>query len=232
MVETMESTEQKTSRILLIEDHAAFRQALAFVFGQDPEFELAAEAGTVAESRELLGGSELGEVDIAIVDLMLPDGEGVDVIEELHEKNAHCLVLVLSASLDRVQFARAVEAGAAGVIHKSSRLSQIVEAARRLRNGESLLSPNEIIDYLRLAIEKREKDYEARNAISRLTPRERQIIQALSEGLESKEIAMRLKITPETERTHMVNIFTKLGTHSRLQTLVYAVRHGLSDIPR
>lgn len=228
----MESTKQKTSRILLVEDHAAFRQALAFVFEQDPDFDLAAEAGTVAESRKLLEDAELGGVDIALVDLMLPDGEGVEVIEELHEKNAHCLVLVLSASLDRVQFARAVEAGAAGVIHKSSRLSEIVESARRLKNGDSLLSPNEIIDYLRLAIEKRERDHEARNAIGRLTRREREIIGALCEGLESKEIAARLKITPETERTHMVNIFTKLGTHSRLQTLVYAVRHGLAEIPR
>lgn len=223
----MNHIEQKVSRILLVEDHAAFRQALAFVFDQDPEFELSAEAGSVAE-----GIAAGDDIDVAVVDLFLPDGEGVEVVRALHERNPQCLVLILSASLDRAQYARAVEVGAAGIMHKSARLTNIVDAVRRLRNGEALLTPNEVIDYLRLALEERGKTQEAQDAAKRLTRRERDVLQALADGLDSKEIAEKLHITPETERTHMVNIFTKLKVHSRLQALVFAVRYGVVQISR
>lgn len=216
-------------RILLVEDHVSFRQALAFVFEAEPEFSVMGEAGSVEEGREVLRNAA-DSFDVAIVDLSLPDGEGEDLIREIYEANPRCLVLVLSASLDRTQFARAVEAGAAGVMHKSARLAQIVGAVRRLGEGESLLSHEEVIDLLRLAGQSKEEEQEARRAAESLTRREREILQALGEGLDSKEISRRLYITVETERTHVVNILNKLGAHSRLQALVSAVRAGIVEI--
>lgn len=215
-------------RILLVEDHASFRQALAFVFEAEPEFSVTGEAGSVEEGREVLR-TAADSFDVAIVDLGLPDGEGEDLIREIYEANPRCLVLVLSASLDRIQFARAVEAGAAGVMHKSARLAQIVGAVRRLGEGESLLSQEEVIDLLRLASQSKE-EHEARRAAESLTRREREILQALAEGLDSKEIARQLYITVETERTHVVNILNKLDAHSRLQALISAVRAGIVEI--
>ena len=216
------------TRILLVEDHASFRQALAFMFEREEEFIVVGQAGSLAEARALLRKLSDG-VDVAVVDLALPDGDGYGLIEELSSRPG-VMTLVLSASLEPARFARAVEAGASGVLHKSAAIGDIVEAVRRLRDGEALLSPAEVIEMLRMVSRKRQEEYEARRAIERLTPREKQVLQALGEGLDSKDIAEKLHITVETERTHMVNILGKLDVHSRLQALVFAARHGLVEI--
>jgi DNA-binding NarL/FixJ family response regulator len=140
------------------------------------------------------------------------------------------MTLVLSASLEPGRFARAVEAGASGVLHKSTPIKDIVEAVQLLRSGEALLSPAEVVEMLRLVGRERQEELAARQAVEKLTPREKEVLEALAEGLESKEIAERLNVTVETERTHMVNILHKLGVHSRLQALVFAARYGVVRI--
>jgi len=215
-------------RVLLVEDHASFRQALAFMLEREPGFEVAEQVGSLAEAREL-DGETLENVEVAIVDLALPDGDGLDLIEDLSSQ-PRTMTLVLSASLEPGRFARAVEAGASGVLHKSTPIKDIVEAVRKLRAGEALLSPAEVVEMLRLVGRERQEEHAARQAVERLTPREKEVLQALAEGLESREIAEKLNVTVETERTHMVNILHKLGVHSRLQALVFAARHGVVQI--
>ncbi|WP_228282253.1 response regulator [Rubrobacter tropicus] len=221
--------EKEQTRILLVEDHASFRQALAFMFEREDEFVVVGQAGTLAEAREFLNGSA-DATDVAVCDLALPDGDGFDLIEELAEKGSAVTTLVLSASLEPARFARAVEAGASGVLHKAAAIGDIVDAVRRLKAGEALLSPNEIIEMLRMVSRKRQEELEAQKAIDRLTRREKEVLQALAEGLDSKDIAQKLHITVETERTHMVNILNKLDVHSRLQALVFAARNGVVEI--
>ena len=220
---------QRTMRILLVEDHASFRQALALVFDREDEFEVVAQAGSVAEAREAVAAEP---VDAAVVDLALPDGSGADFIREIADGKTNVSTLVLSASLDPSQFAEAVEVGASAVLHKSAGLHDIVDAVRRMRAGEVLLSPDQVIEMLRAVSRKRREEQEARRAIEKLTRREREVLQALAEGLDSKQIAAKLHITFETERTHMVNILNKLGLHSRLQALVFALRYGIVEIGR
>jgi DNA-binding NarL/FixJ family response regulator len=214
-------------RLLLVEDHASFRQTLALVFDQEPDFEVVAQAGTVAEARLVMADRE---TDLAVLDLSLPDGEGVELIEDLREANPHFAALVLTASLDRAEHARAVEAGAAGVLHKSADVDEILDSTRRLAAGETLLSPQELVELLRLAGQSREEEREARVSIEQLTRREREVLLALSEGLSNKQIAERLHMSVDTERTHMMNILNKLGVHSRLQALLFAARHGLVEL--
>ncbi len=221
--------EREKTRILLVEDHASFRQALAFMFEREPEFAVVGQAGTLAEARRFLNGSA-GKTDVAVCDLALPDGDGFDLIEELAANGGEVITLVLSASLEPARFARAVEAGASGVLHKAAAIGDIVEAVKRLRAGEALLSPDEVIEMLRMVSRQRQEQVEVQRAIDRLTRREREVLQALAEGLDSKDIAEKLHITVETERTHMVNILNKLGVHSRLQALVFAARNGLVEI--
>ena len=217
------------TRILLVEDHVSFRQALAFMFEREEGFTVVGQAGSLAEARLFLNGSA-GVTDVAVCDLALPDGDGFDLIEELAVNDGKVITLVLSASLEPARFARAVEAGASGVLHKAAAIGDIVEAVKRLRAGEALLSPDEVIEMLRMVSRQRHEELEAQKAIDRLTRREREVLQALGEGLDSKDIAEKLHITVETERTHMVNILNKLDVHSRLQALVFAARNGLVEI--
>ena len=213
------------NKVLLVDDHTSFREMLAFVFDREPGFEVVAQAGSLAEARLVLDG-----VDLAVVDLILPDGNGTDLIGELHAADAHGVVLVLTAISEPEVHARAVQEGAAGVLHKSAHVKDIVDAARRLVAGEAILSVNEVLELLRIAGRSRERDHESQRAIQRLTPREREVLQALTGGLSDKQIAERLKVSVGTVGNHFVNIFKKLGVHSRLQALVFALRHGIVEI--
>ena len=213
--------------LLLVEDHASFRQTLALVFDQQPDFEVVAQAGSLGEARRVMRGRE---ADMGVIDLALPDGEGVELIEELCEANPEFAALVLTASLDRAEHARAIEAGAAGVLHKSADVDEIMDATRRLAAGETLISSDELVEMLRLAGQSREELRGARASIEQLTRREMQVLEALAEGLTNREIAERLHMSVDTERTHMMNILSKLGVHSRLQALLFAARYGLIEL--
>jgi two-component system, NarL family, nitrate/nitrite response regulator NarL len=223
-----DQAEDDPIRILLVEDHASFRQALAFMLEMEPGFEVVGQIGSLTEARALTR-EMLEEVEVAIVDLALPDGDGLDLIEDFSSQ-PRTVTLVLSASLEAGRFARAVGAGASGVLHKSTSIEDIVDAVRKLKAGEALLSPGEVVEMLRLVGRERQEELAARRAVERLTPREKEVLQALAEGLESREIAEKLSVTVETERTHMVNILHKLGVHSRLQALVFAARYGVVKI--
>ena len=216
---------QEETRILLVEDHASFRQAAASVFEREPGFTVVGKAGSMAEARTMLDG-----VDVAIIDLGLPDGFGGDLIRELRARSSHAQALVLSAALDRAEVARAVESGAAGVMHKSAYMEEVVDAVGRLRAGETLMPLEEVVELLRFAGSRKEQEHEARWAITQLTPREKEVLWALAEGLDGEEIAKQLGISAKTERNHIASIFTKLGVHSRLQALVFALRYGIVDV--
>jgi two-component system nitrate/nitrite response regulator NarL len=214
-------------RILLVEDHTSFRQTLAYVFDHQPGFQVVAQAGSLAEARRAMDGAR---ADLGVIDLSLPDGEGTDLIAELRDANPHFAALVLTASLDRAEHARAVEAGAASVLHKSADVDMILDATRRMGEGETLLSQDELLELLRLAGQNREEELEARVSIEQITPREQEVLNSLAEGLSNKEIAAKLHMSVDTERTHMMNILNKLGVHSRIQALLFAARHGLVEI--
>jgi PAS domain S-box-containing protein len=212
-------------RVLLIDDHAAVRQAIAAMFEREPDFDVVGQAATMAEARKLLS-----DVDVAVVDLGLPDGYGGELIKELRAVNPGAQALVLTASMDRIDLARAIESGAAGTLDKSAQLDDVVSGVRRLRAGDSLHSTDEIVDLLRFAGDRRERERDDRHAIERLTARELEVLQALADGLDSQAIADRLHVTIRTERNHIANILAKLNVHSQLQALVFALRYGLVEI--
>jgi DNA-binding NarL/FixJ family response regulator len=217
---------EEVVRVLLVEDHAAVREVLASSCEQDGGFEVVGQAGSLEEARGMLD-----EIDVAVVDLGLPDGYGGELIRDLREANPRAQALVLSASLNRAEIAQAVEAGAAGVLSKTAHLDEVVRAVRRLRAGKTLMPLQEVVELLRFASSRREEEIEARRAVEKLTPREVEVLEALAEGLGSEDIAERLHISLRTERNHMANILSKLEVHSQLQALVFALRHGVVEIP-
>lgn len=210
------------ARVLLVEDHASFRDAVASVFEGEPGYTVVGQAGSLAEARELLDG-----VDIAVIDLALPDGFGGEIVEELRVRNPQAQALVLSAYSERREVARAVESGAAGVLHKSVGMEEVLDAVRRLKAGDTILPLEEVVELLRYASSRKVEEQEGIEAIARLTQREREVLRLLAEGLDSRGIAERLNISIKTERHHAASILAKFGAHSRLQALVFALRHDI-----
>jgi DNA-binding NarL/FixJ family response regulator len=210
---------------MLVEDHAVFRQGLAFMLNREPDMEVVRQAGTLAEARQDLSG-----IDVAVVDLDLPDGSGIELITELRRANPEGMVLVLTGSGNQSEMAGAVEAGAAGVMRKTATVEETIKAIRRLSQGDMLMSPQEVVALLRMAMQQRAQADEARAVTGRLTPREIEVLHALARGGSDKEIARDLSLSTETVRTHMVNILGKLNASSRLQALVLAIRYGLVEV--
>ena len=221
----------ETIKIMVVDDHDTFRDPLAFMLERERDLTVVARPRSLAEAREVLGNVELElSVDVAIVDLHLPDGSGADLIADLRASRQRATALVLSATTDQRHLASAIEAGAAGVMHKSASMGDLVEAVRRLAAGEQLLSQEEVIVALRFLVREREINREAQLAIASLTPREHEVLQALSEGLSDKEIARRFHVGTGTVHSHVTNILSKLEVSSRLQALVFAVRYGVVAI--
>ena len=214
------------TRVLLVDDHASVRQSLAILLDREPDISVVDQAGSLAAARAALAEKE---VDLAVVDLGLPDGDGVELVPDVRAANPDAAVLILTAVTDRRHLARAIEAGAAGVLNKAAALDEILGTVRRAAAGEALHSARELMDLLELlrdAGRAREEERRAKAALDRLTPREREILQLLAEGLSDKEIAERLYLSGKTVRSHVASILTKLGVDSRLQALVFALRHG------
>ena len=123
-------------RVMLVEDHAAFRQALAFLLSGEPDLEVVAEAGSLAEARQALRGGALeGDLDVAVVDVGLPDGDGRDLIGELRLRDADVSVLILSASVEAAGLEEALRAGADAVLEKVEAPQAIAPEVRRLAAG-------------------------------------------------------------------------------------------------
>jgi DNA-binding NarL/FixJ family response regulator len=120
------------TRVMLVDDHASARQPLAILLGRETDLTIVAQAGSLAEARAALATTE---VDVAVVDLGLPDGDGVDLVGDVRAANPAGMVLILTAETDRRHLARAVEAGASGVLNKAAALDEIVNAVRRLAAG-------------------------------------------------------------------------------------------------
>jgi DNA-binding NarL/FixJ family response regulator len=215
-------------RIILVDDHATLREALVVLLEREPDMMVVGEAGSVDEARQLLANKV--SADVAVVDLTLPDGQGADVVEAFLDSRTVEAVLVLTALSDLHDRARAVAAGALGVLHKSVPTADIIAAIMRLHRGEALFTPSQIIELLRFENDHLEKERNAQSALSQLTPREVEVVRVLAEGLSDKEVADRLCIASKTVRIHVANILGKLGLESRLQLVLFAARHGLVDV--
>lgn len=209
-------------RILIVDDHVFSREALAFLLDHQEDMEVTAQVSSMGEALEHIECS-----DVAIVDLYLPDGNGIELIRKIHSVSQSAHSLLLTAKNDLVTFARALEAGADGALHKSASINDIIVAVRKANNGEAIHTPKEIMDMLHYAGRYRESHQQMQNLMNLLTPRERELLQAIADGLNDHEISEKLSISVRTVQTHVANILGKLGVESRLQALVHAARFGV-----
>lgn len=212
-------------RVLIVDDHAVVRDATAYLLGLQPDMTVVGQAGSVAEASRLEG-----EVDVALVDLQLPDGSGTEVVAHLRHHNPGTVAIILTGSTDLLEHARAIEAGASAVMLKTTSFENLLTAIRRAAAGEPIQDPHELVGLLQLAARHRARDAQMQLQLAQLTPRERDLLQALAAGLSDKEIADRLFLSVRTVQGHMANVLDKLGVDSRLQALVVALRHGVISI--
>src|SRR3954469_16525946 len=154
-------------QVLLVDDHTAPREALAVALESEPDVTVTGHVGTITEARRCLARIP---VDVAVTELDLPDGSGIELIGDLRRLRPLVQVLILTATADRYDLAEAVMAGAAGVLHKSAPLTEIVTAVRRHCAGQPVAEPAELVRLLRLAEQRRSEQQRARTALARLTP--------------------------------------------------------------
>lgn len=220
-----EKNSASPTRVVLVEDHGSFRQALALMLDLEQDFAVVAQAGSLSEARSVTDGA-----DLVVVDLALPDGSGVDLIEELRLANPGLTVLVLSATLDDTSVARAIDSGAAGVVDKLAGLEDIIHEARRLRAGSAMPRQEEVVQLLRTVADPGRQHPDSESNAG-LTDRETEVLRALASGLDGEGVAEKLGMSLGDERDHVANILGKLGAHSRLQALAIAARRGLIALP-
>jgi DNA-binding NarL/FixJ family response regulator len=215
-------------RLLLVDDHASSREPLAMLLDDEPDLTVVGRAETLARARELL--TEGLQVDVTVLDLGLPDGPGEELVGPLLATNPRGAVLVLTSFSDQGRLARAVGAGAAGVLNKASDVATILDAIRRLYRGDRLVAPGEAAEAIRLTQASGLERQREMALLDSLTRRESEVLEILAEGLADKEIAARLSVSTATVRTHVNAILAKTGARSRTQALILAVRHGLVRI--
>lgn len=214
-------------RLMVVDDFVLFREPLAFLLDREPAFSVVAQAGTLAEARAHLDDQR---IDLATVDLDLPDGFGAELISDLRQVNPDAVVLVLTASHDRMEHARAIEAGAAHVMLKSASIDEIVDAIRRLIAGEELMSKEQLAELRNYATIESASDCPARRALTRLSTEDVQLLQALADGLDNAAIARRFAVSEETVRARLRDVLAKLDVDSRLQAVLLALRYGLVSL--
>jgi DNA-binding NarL/FixJ family response regulator len=215
--------------LLFVEDHASYRQALRAVMATEHDLCVVAEVETPEEAGASAARSH---PVVALVDLDLPYGDGVDAIAEIRASSPATSCVVLSALTDDAELGRAIEAGASAVLHKSVEIPQLLGAIRAAADGAVLLPPAETTARLRALAAHREREWRSRLMRQSLTPREVEVLQHLADGGDNSTIAEALHISPETVQTHVRNILSKLVVGSRLEAVVAALRLGLVEPPR
>jgi len=213
-------------RVMLVDDHASFRDALAFMIGREPDVDVVAQAGSVAGSEAVLPGVD---VDVVLVDLDLPDGHGLDLLPAIRRRNPEAAAIVLTGSMRPESQALAIAGGAVGYLHKSTEVAEILLAIRTVASGQALITPMAAMALMHEAFAYQTRIQSTQRTLAQLTPRERDVLAALTDGLDNQAIAARLHMGTETVRSHVVQVLRKLGVESRLQAALFAVRHGVID---
>lgn len=222
------AVDKKTERIrvLIADDHRTFAEALKTVI--DLERGLVVTE-IVNNGRTAVDRTTTEHPDVVLMDVEMPEMDGIEAIRRIKEADPDARILVLSAHEDDTTIARAVEAGASGFLSKLRPVTDIPEAVRAAVRGEVLLEPSEVDRVLLHLQTERSEEAATRSRVDRLTPRQVEILQLMADGLSPEEIAEGLEISRHTLRTHVQNILTKLGVHSKLQALALAIRHGKVD---
>jgi len=201
---------------VIADDHPIIRESLKRLFKLESDFEIAGEA---RDGREVLNQLSETGADVLLLDLRMPHLDGFAVLERLRNAHSSMRVIVLTASEDPVDFARARALGCHAVIQKQIGLNRIADCIRAVSTGETWPGQPETVSAA--------SDGSKAQRRSRLTGREREIAALVARGHKNKEIAQKLFITEQTVKNHLRTIYQKLGVPGRLEVALYALQQGL-----
>jgi DNA-binding NarL/FixJ family response regulator len=214
----------RRSRILLADDHALVRQGLRRILDAEPDLEVVAEAGDGAAAVERI---QAGGIDLAVLDVSMPRLTGLQAARELVRGGSTVPVLILSMYDHEQYLFEALNAGAAGYVHKSVADTDLIDACRAALRGEPFLYPGALQIIIRDYMARSRSGQEA--APSVLTPREEEVLKLIAEGYSGREIAETLVISIKTVDRHRSNLLAKLGLRDRVDLVRYAIRSGLIE---
>jgi DNA-binding NarL/FixJ family response regulator len=221
-------TNLKPIRVLVVDDHAIVREGLRMILENDPQIEVVGEAGSNTDALAIVTQEQ---PDVILLDLDLAGESSLDILRDLRARSEPSRVLILTGVRDPQMHQRAVILGALGVLMKEQAGKTLLKAIRKVHAGEAWLDrtmTGSILNQLSRLNEARKDDPEDEK-ITSLTPREREIVALITQGLVNKDIAERLFIGEKTVRNNLTTIYSKLGVSNRLELAVYASRHGLGQ---
>lgn len=205
-------------RVIVVDDHAVFREGTRRLLEQDPGLRVVAEAGAGVEAVRLV---QEHRPDVLLLDLALPDINGIEVARQVAEASPATRIAVLSAYDDPDYIVAALKAGVAAYLPKSVPAREVIAAIYAVAGGQVILHPA-IASRLQKSLQR----HDSRTAITILTEREREVFRHAAAGLHNKEIATLLSLSIRTVEVHLSHVLAKLGVSSRTEAVLYGLAHG------
>lgn len=212
--------------VLLVDDHSMIREGIKQLLELDGDIKVVGEAGNGETCLRMISSLQ---PDVVLLDINMPEMNGLEVLEKLREKGSKQKVLILTIHNEVEYLMKAIEIGVSGYLLKDSESSILKKAIYAVNSGESYIDAK-MTPLLKEQNYLKEVQREARAKEKLLSTREIEVLCALAEGLYNKEIASKLQISEKTVKNHVSNIFKKIGVSDRTQAAVYAIRHKFVDI--
>jgi DNA-binding NarL/FixJ family response regulator len=205
------------TRVFLLDDHEIVRRGLRELLEQEADFEIVGEAGTAEEAASRIPPTR---PDVALLDVRLPDGDGIEVCREIRSAHPEIRCLMLTSFADDEALFSAIMAGASGYLLKQVKGNDLIDAIRRVGNGESLLDPSmtaRVLERIRTGAEQTDE-------LAGLTEQERRVLDLIAEGLTNRQIAERMFLAEKTVKNYVSNLLAKLGMSRRSEAAAFAAR--------
>src|SRR6266511_2066091 len=217
---------EETIRILVADEQSLSREAIRAILEREPGLRV---VGIASDGLDAVADVLRHRPDVVILTSSLPNCDGVQATRMIRERVPETKVLFLSAVEDSELVVSAFQAGANGFLTKNCALDELIKATTAIHRGEVPVPPRMLSSLIQHLIGRRQEQQENLQLLTRLTRREREVLALLSDGGDNETIARTLVISPQTARTHVQNVLTKLGVHSRLAAVAFATQQSIVE---
>jgi DNA-binding NarL/FixJ family response regulator len=211
-----------TTTLVLADDHPIILEGLEQLFRRDKEFQVLATCNT---GDDAIAAVRKHRPDIVVLDVRMPNGDGLSVLKRIHEERLPTRTILLTASMEEDEVLQAMEQGVWGLVLKEVAAVSLVDSVRKVSRGERALDQSLIVRALDRAVERQSG---LRHAAEVLSRREAEIVRMVAAGMRNKEIATKLFLGEGTVKTHLHAIYKKLGVHGRVELTLYARERGIA----